>query len=320
MKIVYCGCGEFGINSLDAIKGSAHELAAIITHPAKPAGRGKKLRPTAVALWAEQNSVQCFEIPNSNSPEGIDLLKKFSPDLVVVIAFGQKISEEFIAIPSKGAINVHASLLPKYRGAAPINWAIINGEVETGVSIITLAQKMDAGEILAKSIIPIADDAAASDIHDALAVMAGPVLVDTINGIEDGTVIYEKQDCSLATAAPKLKKSDGCINFSADAVDIHNKIRGLWSWPGAQAVFLASDKKPCEVIIAKSAVVDSAGPGEIGTLDAESNVICGRGSLKILQIKPKGGKMMDFKAFLNGRGTGAGDRFAVDSSQEASQS
>lgn len=322
MKIVYCGCGEFGLNSLDAIKSSAHELVAIITHPAAPAGRGRKTRPTAVAVWTEQNSVPCFEIADSNSPEGVELLKRFSPDLVVVIAFGQKISEEFIAIPSKGAINVHASLLPKYRGAAPINWAIINGETETGVSIITLSQKMDAGEILAKSKIPIAVSDTAADIHDKLAVLAGPVLIDTIDSIEAGTIIYEKQDSSLATAAPKLKKSDGCIDFSADAVDIHDKIRGLWSWPGATAVFLALGKKPCEVIIAKSAVSDSAGTGEIGTLDGDLNVICGQGRLKILQIKPKGGKMMDFKAFLNGRGSesgGAGDCFVVDSSHGATR-
>jgi methionyl-tRNA formyltransferase len=148
MKIVYCGCGRFGIESLNALKASKHQLLHIITHPEKQAGRGRKLRANDVELWAMQNNVPFTTIDDINSPQGIELIKKLAGDLLVVIAFGQKISSEIINIPSKGAINVHGSLLPKYRGAAPINWAIINGETETGISIITLAEKMDAGEIL----------------------------------------------------------------------------------------------------------------------------------------------------------------------------
>jgi methionyl-tRNA formyltransferase len=149
MKIVYCGCGKFGVDSLNAIKQSNHQLIHVITHPEKQAGRGKKLRANDVEQWAIENKVPFTATEDINKPEIIEFVKKLAPDLLVVIAFGQKVSPDIIAIPPKGAINVHGSLLPKYRGAAPINWAIINGETETGVTIITLAQKMDAGEMLA---------------------------------------------------------------------------------------------------------------------------------------------------------------------------
>ncbi|MDD5011925.1 MAG: methionyl-tRNA formyltransferase, partial [Phycisphaerae bacterium] len=209
MKIVYCGCGKFGIDSLNALKASNHQLVHIITHPEKEAGRGRKLRANDVQQWAQQNNIPFNAIEDINSPQGIELVKKLGPDLLVVIAFGQKISAEIIRIAPKGAINVHGSLLPKYRGAAPINWAIINGEIQTGISIITLAEKMDAGEILAQARINIADDDSADIVHDALAKIAAPLLIETIDKIEAGRAVYTKQDNSKATRAPKLKKSDG---------------------------------------------------------------------------------------------------------------
>lgn len=311
MKIIYCGCGKFGIDSLNAIKASKHQLTHIITHPAKQAGRGMKLRANDVAQWAQENSVPFTAIEDINTAEGIELVKKLSPDLLVVIAFGQKIPNEIIGIPPKGAINVHGSLLPKYRGAAPINRAIINGEKITGISIITLAQTMDAGEILAKAELKIADDDTADIVHDALGKLAAPVLVRTIDKIAAGTAEYKKQDNSEVTKAPKLKKSDGFLDFAAPAEQIHNKVRGLWPWPGATACFVnQKDGRKFPVIIAKTQIVCSTGKNDKpGTMDTDLNVLCGTGSLKILEIKPHGGKMMDFKSFLNGRGSGLGDYF-----------
>lgn len=311
MKIVYCGCGKFGIESLNALKASRHQLLHIITHPEKQAGRGRKLRANDVEQWALQNDVPFTAIEDINSPEGIELIKKLAPDLLVVIAFGQKISSEIISIPPKGAINVHGSLLPKYRGAAPINWAIINGETETGVSIITLAERMDCGEILAQAKLKIADDDTADIVHNALAKLAAPLLIETINKIATGTVTYTKQDNSKASKAPKLKKSDGIIDFALSAQQIHNKVRGLWPWPGAAACFVnAQSGRKYPVTIAKTLVFCPTGRNDKpGTIDAELNVLCGCGSLKILELKPHSGKMMDFKSFLNGRGKGKGDFF-----------
>ncbi|MDD5133902.1 MAG: methionyl-tRNA formyltransferase [Phycisphaerae bacterium] len=311
MKIIYCGCGKFGIDSLNAIKASAHTLSHIITHPAKQAGRGMKMRANDVAQWAEENSIPFTAIENINSPDGIELVEKLSPDLLIVIAFGQKISNEIIGIPPKGAINVHGSLLPKYRGAAPINWAIINGEKTTGISIITLAQTMDAGEILVKAELKIADDDTADIVHDALGKLAAPVLVKTIDKIAFGTAEYKKQDNSKATKAPKLKKSDGFLDFSAPAEQIHNRVRGLWPWPAATACFVnQKDGKKIPVTIAKTQIACDTGKNDKpGTIDGDLNILCGEGHLKILEIKPHGGKMMDLKSFLNGRGSGLGDYF-----------
>jgi len=311
MKIVYCGCGRFGIDSLNALKASSHQLIHIITHPEKQAGRGRKLRANDVAQWAEQNDVPFTDIEDINSPEGVQLVKELGPDLLVVIAFGQKISAEIISIPPKGAINVHGSLLPKYRGAAPINWAIINGEKETGISIITLAQKMDAGGILAQNKMKIGDDDSADIIHDKLAKLAAPLLIETIGKIQTGKAVYAKQDNSKATSAPKLKKSDGIIDFNQSARTIHNRIRGLWPWPGATACFVsAGNNKKYPVTISKTKVADEQGKHDnIGLVNAEFDIDCGTGSLKILDLKPHGGKIMDFKSFLNGRASGEGDYF-----------
>ena len=311
MRNVYCGCGRFGIESLNALKASNHELLHIITHPDKQAGRGRKLRANDVAQWAHKTNVPVTALEDINSPQGVQLIKKLAPDLLVVIAFGQKISPEIIGIPPKSAINIHGSLLPKYRGAAPINWAIINGETETGISIITLAEKMDSGDILAQAGLKITADDTANTVHDALAKLAVPLLIETIDKIAAGIVTYTKQDNSKATSAPKLKKSDGILDFALSAQQIHNRVRGLWPWPGAVACFVcAQSGRKYPVTIAKTQVICPTGKNEkIGTIDENLNVLCGIGSLKILELKPHGGRLMNFKSFLNGRGTGQGDFF-----------
>ncbi len=316
MRIVYCGCGGFGIESVSQIAESPHDLVHIITHPPRPAGRGKRFRPNDIAQWALSNDIAFTELSDSNSAAGVELLRSLSPDLVVVIAFGQKISQEFISIPVSGAINVHASLLPRYRGAAPINWAIINGETRTGISIITLAATMDAGEILARVELDIQPEDTAASLHSRLAAVAVEPLLATIDKIASGTAEYTKQDSSLVTLAPKLRKADGIIDWSLPAERVHNKIRGLWPWPAAQSEFVsARASRPCRVTIVSSEVVSvsagsvSVGSVSVGSLDADFNVTCGSGLLRITQIKPQGGRVMDFGSFLNGRGSGSGDYF-----------
>ncbi|NIA17412.1 MAG: methionyl-tRNA formyltransferase, partial [Planctomycetes bacterium] len=190
MKILYCGCGEFGIASLNALASSSHRLVHVFTHPPAGAGRGRKPKPTAVAQWSKEHNIDFTECEDINTDEMVSMLAGFAPDIIVVIAFSQKISERIVKLPSRTAINVHASLLPKYRGAAPINRAIINGETETGVSIITLAQKMDAGLILAQAKTAIYTEDTADIVHDRLARIAAPLLMETIDKIEKGTVEY----------------------------------------------------------------------------------------------------------------------------------
>jgi methionyl-tRNA formyltransferase len=310
MNIVYLGSGEFGIECLNALSGSGHALRFIVTQPANPAGRGRKPNPTPVACWADTHSVPFIETANVNAPDAIKTIAGYEPDLIVVIAFGQKIGNELVNLPPKGAINVHASLLPKYRGAAPINWAIINGETETGISIITLAEKMDAGLVLGQSSTDIGPDETAGELHDRLAKLAAPLLLKTIDQIAAGTAVYAEQDHSKATLAPKLKKTDGFIDFHEPADVLARRIRGLWPWPGASADYLSKKMgKSIRVTIAGAQVVETANQAGLaaGTFDENLNVICGRDALKITKIKPAGSALMDFKAFTNGRQTHPGD-------------
>jgi methionyl-tRNA formyltransferase len=267
---------------------------------------------TPVACWAGDRSTPFIETDNINAPDIIDKISEVGADLIVVIAFGQKIGNELINLPPDGAINVHASLLPKYRGAAPINWAIINGERQTGISIIRLAEKMDAGAVLAQDSTDIGADETAGQLHDRLAQMAAPLLLRTLDQIDAGTAVYTEQDHSRATLAPKLKKSDGFLDFSDSANSLRNRILGLWPWPGASAVYVSKKAgKSQRVTIAMAHIVESSNSSglPVGTLDEELNVICGRNALRVTRIRPAGSPLMDFEAFVNGRQTRPGDLF-----------
>ncbi len=312
MKIVFLGSGEFGLECLNTLACSNHSLLFIVTQPPHPAGRGRKTTPTPVARWADSNSVPYIETDNVNTPQMIEEISACEPDLIVVIAFGQKIGNDLIGLPPKGAINVHASLLPKYRGAAPINWPVINGDKQTGISIIALAEKMDAGDILTQSATDIGPEETAGQLHDRLAQIAAPLLLQTIDQIANGTAVYTPQDHSKATLAPKLKKTDGFLDFNEPAEMLHRKIRGFWPWPGASAIYVSKKAdKPLRVTIAMAEIVETSNPADLtpGTLDENLNVICTPDALKITKIKPTGSRLMDFKDFVNGHQTQAGDSF-----------
>lgn len=312
MKIIFLGSGEFGLECLNALAQSNHNLDLIVTQPPHQAGRGRKQTPTPVARWADSHSIPFIETDNVNASPAIEKIAAYQPDLIMVIAFGQKIGNELINLPPKGAINVHASLLPKYRGAAPINWAIINGEKQTGISLIALAEKMDAGDILAQAATDIGTDEAAGELHDRLAQIAAPLLIKTLDQIADGTAVYTRQDHSKATLAPKLKKSDGFLDFDESADILKRKIQGFWPWPGASAIYISKKtKKPLRVTIAMAEIVETSHTADLppGTLDENLNVICGRDALKITKIKPTGSRLMHFRDFVNGHQTKAGDSF-----------
>ncbi len=312
MNIVYLGSGEFGVPCLDALKASRHEVRLVVTQPAQPAGRGRKCCPTAVAHWAENHAEPFLETEKVNGPEVIQRIADSEPDLLLAIAFGQKIGSELLALAPHGAINVHASLLPKYRGAAPINWAIIRGEKETGLSIITLADRMDAGDILAQRATEIGVHETAGELHDRLARMAPPLLLETLDKIEAGTATYTPQDEFYASKAPKLKKADGRVDFDQPAYVIADKIRGFWPWPGAYSQYLNMRKgKTVRVTLALADVLWEPAPGDgaPGTFDADLNVVCGDGKLSLRKIKPAGSGLMEFKDFVNGWHVRAGDRF-----------
>lgn len=313
MKIIYFGSAHFGIPCLEAIHHSNHKLAGVFTQPARPAGRHRsKPHHTDVDVWCGQNDVPCVEAENINAPEMVSKLKDLQPDLIVVIAFGQKVSQEVVGLPQFGAINVHASLLPAYRGAAPIHWAIMNGETQTGVSIITLAEKMDAGLILAQEKIDILPDDTIKSVYDKLAALSVPVLLQTIDQLSDGTVVYQEQDPALVTHAPKLKKEDGYINWDNSSEQIVRQIHALWPWPAAESVYVCSRTgKHWRVGISQARAVERTPQNTdvTGTLDENLNVICGQGALQILELKPAGSKLMDFESYVNGHQCCPGDLF-----------
>jgi len=313
MRIVFLGSAQFGVPCLDAIYHSRHELVGVFTQPARPAGRHRSQpTPTDVAIWCQQHNVPCTEAPNINEPDMLKQVAACRADLMVVIAFGQKIGQKVIGLQKHAAINVHASLLPKYRGAAPIHGAIINGETETGISIITLADRMDAGLILAQDAIPILPDDTVESVHDKLSALAVGVLLKTMDQFADGSVTGREQDETQVTQAPKLKRKDGFIDWDRPAGEIVNKIRGLWPWPAAQSVYVCSKTgKSWRVAICQAqAVPRTKEKGDLcGTLDANLNVICGDGALHLLKLKPAGSHLMDFESYVNGHDCQPGDLF-----------
>jgi len=312
MRIVFFGSANFGISCLDALAASDNDFVRIFTKPARPAGHHKTPQSTPVAIWAKKNNVPYTEAKNINSPKMVENIIDCKPDLLLVIAFGQKISSEVIGLFPKGAINVHASLVPKYRGAAPINWAIIKGETETGISIICVVDKMDAGDILSQAKIPINPDDTAQSIYNKLSIISPNVLLQQITNIANGSAVYTPQDTSKVTLAPKLKKTDGLVDWSHSAATIANKIRGMWPWPSAQAEYISKEtEKRHHVIFANANPTEASTktPEKFGMLDENLNVICGHGALEILKIKPAGSVLMPFKDFVNGRNLRQGDFF-----------
>lgn len=311
MNIVFLGSGAFGIPCIEALVASGHTLRLVVSQPAKSSGRGKKLTPTPVGQWARNHDVPLMETADVNTPESLQRIAQEQPDLLVVIAFGQKIGQDLIQMPPHEAINVHASYLPKWRGAAPINWAIVNGDPATGVCIITLAEKMDAGDILGSLETPIESGETAGDLHDRLAELSAPVLLETIDRIEQGTVERIVQDHSQATLAKKLKKADGAIDFTQSAEVIERRIRGFWPWPGAGADYVnAETGKSIRVTLAQVEIVSQDQPGlEPGQLNDQLDIVCGRDALRVVQLKPAGKALMAWRDFVNGRRCQPGDMF-----------
>ena len=296
MKIVFFGSSSFAVRCLARILESSYRVCAVITQPDRKKGRHLKLAPTPVKSWAVEKKLKVHDPETVSDAATIDLLKSFEADLFVVVSFGQILPREIIDIPSIYSINLHPSLLPKYRGAAPVNWAIINGETRTGLTIIRMNEKMDAGDIILQRKVDIHDEDNAGTLNERLSMLGSILLTDAIRFIETGRVKFKKQDEKKATLAPRLKKEDGVINWKNRATDIRNRIRGTVPWPGAYTYFY--DKK---VNIWGAGVIDGEGqPGEI--LETEEGLLVGtgKGILKIEEMQIEGKKRMSAPVFLRG--------------------
>ncbi len=302
MRVVFFGSGAFGVPTLRALA-QQHEVAAVVTQPDRPAGRGKALSPTPIAQATAEflPSVELLKPEKVNTPDIRDHVRAIDAHAWVVIAFGQKLGQKLLA--DKFAINLHASLLPRWRGAAPINAAILAGDATTGVSVITLADEMDAGFVLGQASRPIDPSLTIGELHDILAEDGVPVVLDVLERHAAGTLSPIEQDADKVTLAPKLSKADGWINFTDSAEACRNRVHGLTPWPGVNITLAGVTLKLLRV--AAEQVNHDAAPGTL--IDPAGLIACGRGTaLRLTTIQPAGKKPMDFASFANGRSLSVG--------------
>lgn len=310
MRMIFLGGGEFGVPSLDWLTQSGHDVALVVTQPARPAGRGQKLLPTPIASLAQRLQLPCLETADVNTPENIRKILALNPQILLTIAFGQKIGTELLHVPGGLTINLHSSLLPKYRGAAPINWAIINGETETGLTVIEINDQWDAGAILGRLKTAMNPQETAGELHDRLAGMGPQLLDEVLKKIEAGNIQPLPQDHSQACRAPKLKKTDGAIDWSRSALVLRNQIHGLWPWPGAYCQLRQTGKPKTErLAIARVRVHETATQATPGLVAKDLTVACGQHRLELLEVKPDNSRLMSFADFVNGRRLQPGDQF-----------
>lgn len=297
MKIVFFGTPDFAVPSLEKLIQSDHEVVAVVTAPDKQRGRGRKVSYTAVKECAVENNLPVLQPEKMKDPDFIEELKSYNADLFVIVAF-RILPKEVYGMPKFGTFNLHGSILPKYRGAAPIQWSIINGDKETGVTTFFLKEKVDTGNIIYTEKLPILPEDNLGSIYNSLCNIGAELVVRTVNDIESGNVKTREQDESLASPAPKITKETCLINWNRSADDINNQIRGLSPYPGA---FFNHNQKIFKVY--KSAVVEenmNLQPGEIKETKKEAFVGTGDKTLQLLEIQPEGRKRMEIDAFLRG--------------------
>lgn len=311
MRIVFMGTPDFAVGSLQALCESCkHEILAVVTQPDRPKGRGNKLLQTPVKEYALEQGLTVYQPQKVKTPEFVELLHELQPELIVVAAFGQFLSKEILELPKYGCINVHASLLPKYRGAAPIQYAIIKGEKESGVTIMQMDIGMDTGAMLDKVVVPIAENTTMGELHDALREQGATLLLQVIDKIAAGTAVAEPQDNEQATYATLLDRSMEHIDWSKTAQEVHNLIRGFN--PAPSTFTKLPNGKSLKIWGSKMTGKSSAAAAGtvIETGKHSFFVACGEGVLEITEVQPESKKRMPAQVFLNGRGVQEGDLLA----------
>lgn len=299
MKIVYMGTPDFAVAPLEAIISAGHEVTAVVTQPDKQKGRGKEVQMTPVKECALKHNIPVFQPVKIKEAEAVKQLSGYEADIFVVAAFGQFLSEEILNMPKFGCVNIHASLLPKYRGAAPIQRVILDGEKETGVTIMKMAQGIDTGDMYLKRAVPIDDKETGESLHDKLMALGAELIVEALPKIEKGELIAEKQDDSLACHAQKLTKSMGLIDWSKDAEVIERWVRGLNSWPSAYTYYKGKTLKIWEADVIEENM--GAAPGTVVRVEKEYlDVATGKDILRITSLQLEGKKRMSVKDFLLG--------------------
>ena len=312
LRIIFMGTAELSCASLEKLAGDGNvSILAVVTQPDKPKGRDLELTPSPVKVLAEKLRLPVLQPLKARDEKFIGELRQLAPDLIVVVAYGQILPQTILDLPRLGCLNVHTSLLPKYRGAAPIQWAIADGEPETGVTIMKMDAGLDTGPILAMRCTPILPTDDSQILHDRLAQLGAELLGETIPDYVSGKISPQPQPAEGSTYAAKIKKEDGRIDWNQPASQVWNRLRAFTPWPGGFA-FLSAAPKPLLLKIWKTEVVEKSGEaGEILSADKTGIVVgCGQNSLRILELQREGGRRLPVEAFLAGFPVKAGERFS----------
>lgn len=307
MKIVYMGTPDFAVPPLAALVQNGYEVTAVVTQPDKPKGRGKTLLPTPVKEEAMKHDITVYQPLKVREPEFVETLKKLEPDMIIVAAFGQIIPKTILDMPKYGCLNIHASLLPKYRGAAPIQQAVIDGEKESGVTIMQMGVGLDTGDMISQAVVPLAEDETGGSLFDKLAEEGAALLIRTIPSIVDGTAVYTKQPEESPTPyAAMISKKMGLMDFSKSAVELERLVRGLNPWPSAYTFLNGKTLKVWKCAV-ECAECGKEAPGTIIGVDKSGiHVACGSDALILKEVQLEGKKRMETDAFLRGYQVTAG--------------
>jgi methionyl-tRNA formyltransferase len=300
MRLVFMGTPDFASASLEALLRSDDSVVGIVTQPDRPKGRGQTFTPSPVKILAQREQIPLLQPLKMKDPEFLEALGGWKPDLIAVAAFGRILPPTILSLPPRGCINVHGSLLPKYRGAAPIQWAIINGETKTGITTMLMDEGMDTGAMLLQESIPITPDDTAGTLLPRLAELGGRLLVETIARLKAGTLVPRQQDSSSATLAPLLKKEDGAIDWTLPAIVLVNRVRGLSPWPGAYTTAAGGDNWTIWKALALPVPVTKP-PGMIVAVTREAiHVATGEGVLAVMELQSANGRRMPVSQYVTG--------------------
>ena len=295
MRVVFMGTPDFAVSALECIINAGHDVIGVFTQPDKPVGRKQILTPSDVKNCALEHGIDVFQPKSLRNDESFELVKNLDPDVIVVAAYGKILPKNILDYPKYGCINIHGSLLPKYRGSAPIQWSVINGDKETGITIMQMDEGIDTGDSLMERAIPIGINDTAESMFEKLAALGGEMIVDALKTAEKGEFSPVKQDEALSSYAPMLNKDISVIDWNKPAVTVHNLIRGLYSWPVA-FTYLGGKKLK---ILSSSPCEDSGVPGSVISTEPLT-VACGEGAVIIKELQLEGKKRMDSKSFLIG--------------------
>ncbi|NKB80933.1 MAG: methionyl-tRNA formyltransferase [Nitrospirales bacterium] len=310
MRIVFMGTPAFAVPSLKALLHSEHQVVGIVTQPDRPKGRGKQMVASPIKALAQENNLPILQPEKIKSPEFFDELTQWAPDAIVVVAFGRILPKTILTLPHRGCLNVHASLLPHYRGASPIQWAIINGETETGITTMLMDEGMDTGDLLLQETEPILPTDTATSLSNRLATRGGTLLLTTLRAWETGTLLSHPQAHENATMAPILQKADGTIDWALDAQSLVNRIRGLSPWPGSFTFLEGHRLTIWQASVCgtpQSETHEVFHPGTIVFVDTQRlEVATGSGLITLTEVQPANGKRMPIEHFLTGHHINAG--------------